>query len=65
VSGRGLPPVIAGYSATEDVFTRATPFLATVFFLEVFGAFDDRFDGWAQAGAFVVAAAILITAVVR
>ena len=49
---RGLPQLIHGYSATEDVFTRMAPFLALVVFLEFFLAFGDRWQGWAQAGAF-------------
>ena len=60
---RGLPHVIDDYSATEDVFTRAVPFLSVVFFLEVFASFDDRFDGWGQFGVFVAAIAILTAAV--
>ncbi len=60
---RGLPHVIEGYSATEDVFTRAAPFLAAVFFLEVFGSFDDRFSGWSQVAVFVAGVAILVCAV--
>ena len=34
----GLPLLIEGYSATEDVFTRAIPLLAVVFVLEILGA---------------------------
>ncbi len=60
---QGLPHAIDDYSAAEDVFTRATPFLAGVFFLEVFASFDDRFNGWRQLGAFVAGAAILVAAV--
>ena len=59
---RGIPHVIDGYSATEDVFTRSAPFLGAVFFIEVFASFDDRFDGWAQLAAFVGGAAILVAA---
>lgn len=60
---RGLPHVIHGYSATEDVFTRAAPFLGVVFFLEMFGSFDDRFEGWSQLGVFVLGVAILVGSV--
>lgn len=60
---RGLPHAIEGYSATEDVFTRAAPFLGAVFFFEVFASFDDRFDGWRQALVFVAAVGILVGAV--
>jgi hypothetical protein len=34
----GLPNLIEGYSATEDVFTRALPFLGLVFVVEMLGA---------------------------
>ncbi len=60
---RGLPHAIEDYSATEDVLTRAAPFLTAVFFLEVFASFDDRFQGWRQALAFAAAVAILVGAV--
>ena len=36
----GLPLFIAGYSAREDVWTRAFPLLAIVFLGEVLGAID-------------------------
>jgi hypothetical protein len=35
---RGSPHVIAGYSATDDVFTRVAPLLTLVFLFSVFGA---------------------------
>jgi len=60
---QGLPHAIDEYSAAEDVFTRATPFLTGVFFLEVFASFDDRFKGGQQLGAFVAGAAIMVAAV--
>ena len=60
---KGLPHAIEDYSATEDVFTRAAPFLGAIFFLEVFFSFDDRFDGWRQALVFVAAVGILLAAV--
>ncbi len=60
---RGLPHAIEDYSATGDVLTRAAPFLGAVFFLEMFASFDDRFQGWAQLGAFVSGLAILLGAV--
>ena len=56
---RGLPHAIADYSAREDVWTRAFPFLLFVLFLELFSTFNDRFDGWQQAGVFVAGLAIL------
>ena len=50
---RGFPNAIPDYSAREDVWTRAWPFLLLVLFAELFATFNDRFDGWAQAGIFV------------
>lgn len=61
---RGLPHAIEDYTATGDVFTRATPVLGAVFFLEVFASFDDRFQGWKQAAAFAGGVAIMVGAVV-
>lgn len=49
---RGLPHAIEDYSAREDVWTRAWPFLLFVLFVELFASFGDRFDGWAQAAVF-------------
>ena len=60
---RGLPHAIEDYTATGDVFTRATPVLGAVFFLELFGSFDDRFQGWRQAAAFAGGLAIMVGAV--
>jgi len=56
---QGLPHLIDHYSVTEDVFTRATPFLALVMFSEVFLSFGDRWKGWAQLGAFLVGLAVM------
>ncbi|MFN3219917.1 MAG: hypothetical protein ACE367_25795 [Acidimicrobiales bacterium] len=61
---QGLPHAIEDYSATDDVFTRAAPFLSLVFLLEVFASFDDRFQGWGQAAVFFGSLAILLAAVV-
>ena len=36
----GMPNLIRGYSATEDVFTRAIPLLTLVFVLEMFNALN-------------------------
>ena len=46
---QGLPHLIDDYSATQDIFTRMTPFLIIVFFAEVGFGFGNRFSGWAQA----------------
>ncbi len=61
---RGYPHAIADYSATDDVFTRAAPFLGFVLFVEIFASFDDRFDGWAQVAAFCAGVAIIVAAFV-
>lgn len=60
---RGLPHLIHGYSATEDVFTRMAPFLSLVVFAEFFLAFGDRWEGWSQAVAFVVGLTVLLCGV--
>ncbi len=60
---RGVPHVIHDYRATTDVFTRAVPFLALVFLVEIFASFGDRFDGWAQFGVFWAGAGIALGAV--
>ncbi len=61
---RGLPHAIDDYRASTDVFTRAAPFLSLVFVIELFASFGDRFSGWAQAGVFVLGAAIMLGAAV-
>ncbi len=60
---QGLPHAIHDYSASTDVLTRATPFLSLVFLLEAMTTFGDRFNGWAQAGVFALALALLAGAV--
>ncbi|MBI5104579.1 MAG: hypothetical protein HZB46_06270 [Solirubrobacterales bacterium] len=44
----GLPLLIEGYSAQEDVFTRAFPLLALVAFAELLGAVDLDWSVWAN-----------------
>jgi hypothetical protein len=61
---RGLPHAIPDYSAREDVWTRAWPFLLFVLFVELFATFGDRFAGWAQAGVFVAGLGVLAGAFV-
>lgn len=61
---RGLPHAIVDYSAREDVWTRAWPFLLFVLFVELFASFDDRFGGWAQLGVFLAGAGVLMGAFV-
>lgn len=60
---RGVPHVIHDYRASTDVFTRAVPFLALVFFVEFLASFGDRYDGWAQFGVFCAGVAISLGAV--
>jgi len=42
----GLPNMIVGYSATEDIFTRAIPFLTVVFMAQVVNALDVEANWW-------------------
>ncbi|MDH3704757.1 MAG: hypothetical protein OES57_01745 [Acidimicrobiia bacterium] len=59
---RGLPHFIEDYSASEDIFTRASPFLALVLFTQLFLLFDPKVSGWAQVGVFVLGIAVVIGA---
>ena len=47
----GLPNLIEGWSASEDVFTRAVPLLALVFVGELLGAIDRDWSLWANLAA--------------
>lgn len=55
---RGLPLLIEGYSASEDVFTRAFPLLALIFSAEVLGTFDLSWPLWANLLAVSTAVAL-------
>ncbi|MGH2539348.1 MAG: hypothetical protein ACRDGK_02385 [Actinomycetota bacterium] len=57
----GLPNLILDFSAAEDVFTRAIPFLTIVFVLEVVNAMDVK-AGWANLLLVLGGAAILFGA---
>ncbi|MEX1045982.1 MAG: hypothetical protein WD757_05840 [Actinomycetota bacterium] len=57
----GLPNLIADLSATEDIFTRAIPFLSLVFVLETLNALDVE-AGWTNLLFALGGAAILIGA---
>ncbi|MCA9851203.1 MAG: hypothetical protein KC461_11245 [Dehalococcoidia bacterium] len=57
---RGIPHFIHAYSATEDVFTRAAPFLVVVLLGETFLVFGDRFSGFGQAAAFAAGLAVIL-----
>ena len=60
---RGLPHLIDDYSWSDDVLTRAAPFLALVVFGEFFLVFGERWTGWAQAAVFMIGLAVAVTAV--
>src|SRR3546814_20349373 len=45
-TARGTPHLIEGYSAAEDVFTRALPVLTLVLLLDVGGALNADFRRW-------------------
>ncbi len=60
--GRGVPHLIDDYSAREDIFTRAAPFLALVLFTELFLAFGPDVSGWSQAAVFAFGVALLVGA---
>jgi hypothetical protein len=59
----GLPLLIEDYSATEDVFTRAIPFLALVFVLELLGALNLEWSTGANALALLGGLAVLLGAI--
>lgn len=56
---RGLPHLIAGYSAREDVLTRTLPVLGVVFLLEVFLALNLDWPVWGNVLA-VLGGAVLL-----
>jgi hypothetical protein len=59
----GLPNLIEGYSATEDVFTRALPFLGLVFLVEMLGAINLEWESWlANMGAFLGGVVLMLGA---
>ncbi|MDP9135660.1 MAG: hypothetical protein M3N56_12645 [Actinomycetota bacterium] len=57
----GLPLLIEGWNASEDVFTRAVPLLALVFVGEMLGAIDLDWSLWANLGAGAGGLAILLS----
>ena len=57
---RGLPHLIDDYTASDDIFTRAAPFLALVLFFELFTTFGDDFEGWGQLFAFLAGVAVIV-----
>ncbi len=58
----GLPLFIADYSASEDIYTRATPLLALVFAGETLGAIDLDWTWWQNVAATAGGLAILLAA---
>jgi hypothetical protein len=58
----GLPNLIEGYSAAEDVFTRALPFLTLVFLLEILNALNLEWIWWANVLALLGGVGILLGA---
>jgi hypothetical protein len=56
----GLPVLIHNYSAAEDVFTRALPFLTAVALLELGGAVNSDWSVATNIAAFVGGAALLV-----
>jgi hypothetical protein len=55
----GLPNLIVGFTAAEDIFTRAIPFFALVFVLEIVNALDIG-AGWANVLLALGGAVVLI-----
>jgi len=51
---RGIPHLIANYSAKEDVWTRAIRFLIAIFLAELFLTFGPEVSGWRQFGVFML-----------
>ncbi len=58
----GLPNLILDFSAAEDVFTRAIPFLSLVFVLEIVNAMDLEASAWVNLLFALGGAAILFGA---
>lgn len=61
---RGLPHFINDYSATRDIFTRASGFLLFVFVVELLGAVNTTFDWWQNVLAMIGAAVIGVASLV-
>ncbi len=60
---RGVPHLVADYTARDRIWTRARPLLIIAFVLQVFLSFGDRFSGWTQAAVFAVALSLAASAV--
>jgi hypothetical protein len=59
----GLPLLIEGYSATEDIFTRAIPLLALVFVVEILGAINLEWSAVGNALALVGGVVLVLGAI--
>lgn len=60
---RGVPHLVADYTARDRIWTRARPLLIIAFVLQVFLSFGDRFSGWTQAVVFAAALTLAASAV--
>lgn len=60
---RGVPHLVADYTSTERIWTRARPYLIIAFVLQIFLSFGDRFSGWSQAGMFMLGLLVVGSAV--
>jgi hypothetical protein len=58
---RGVPHFIKGYSAAEDVLTRAVPMLTLAFLLSAVSAIDLDWPTWAKLAAGLGGVALLVT----
>lgn len=61
---RGLPHFISDYSATADIFTRASGFLLFVFVVELLNAIREDFDWWLNLLALLGAVLIAVLGLV-
>jgi hypothetical protein len=59
---RGIPHFIAGYSAAEDVLTRALPALVVAFLFSSVGAIDLEWPWWAMTLAILGGLSLLLAA---
>lgn len=59
---RGVPHLIADYTAAEDIFTRMYRFLLIVMFIELFLTFTDELVGLQQAALFTFGLFVLLGA---
>jgi len=60
---RGLPHLIAGYNAREDIFTRAAPLLSVVFVGEILVGLNAEFEWWGNVLSLLGATAIALAGI--